>query len=196
MTPTRRPSNRWSFVLGLVVVLFVSGATPAFAAAESEGGGSEWLGLLAKVINFAILVGALTYFLRGFIVTYLRTRGETIRKDLTDAAALRASADAQLAQVRARLAAMPAELDALRRIGQEELAGERVRMKTATEQERARLLERTQRDIDLQFRQARRRLFEHLADLSMTRTRARLEREITPDDQARLVDRYTTQVHS
>jgi F0F1-type ATP synthase membrane subunit b/b' len=195
VTPTRPASNRWSFAPGLLALLFVLGATPVFAA-EAEGGGSEWVGLLAKIVNFAVLVGLLTYLLRNLIVTYLRARGESIRKDLTDAAALRQSADGQLAQVRARLAAMPAELDALRRLGQDELAGERVRMKTATEQERARLLERTQRDIDMQFRQARRQLFEHLAELSMTRTRARLERDITPDDQARLVDRYMTQVHS
>ena len=170
-------------------------ATPAFAA-EAGAEDAGWVPMIAKVVNFAILIGVLVYFLRGLVSTYLRTRHASIRKDLTDAASLRASADGQLTEVRARLAGMPAELEALRRIGQEELAGERVRMKDATEHERQRLLERTSRDIDLQFRQARRRLLEHVAEVSMARTRARIEREITPEDQRRLIDRYTTAVRS
>lgn len=178
-------------MLALVIVAGVG--APVFAA---EGGAEDpgWGALIAKVVNFAVLVGALVYFLKGLIVRYLKTRSETIRKDLTDAAALRATADAQLTAVRARLATLPAELDALRKLGQEELASERVRMKEATTRERGRLLERTTRDIDMQFRTARRKLLEHVAELSMARTKTRIERDITADDQARLIERYTTGV--
>lgn len=170
-------------------------ATPL--AAEGEAAAAEsWTPLIARIVNFAVLVGGLVYLLRNVVATYLRTRGETIRKDLTDASTLRRSAESQLADVRARLAGIPAELDALRRMGREELAAERVRIKDATEKERERLLERTRRDIDLQFRQARRALIEHAAELATDRARARLSREITPDDHARLIDRYATEVRS
>ena len=127
---------------------------------------------------------------------YLRTRGETIRRGLTDAAALKASAEAQLAQVRVRLSALPAELDALRRRGQDELADERVRLADATAREKQRLIDRTHREIDLQFRIARRQLLEHSADVAMRLARARIERDITPEDQTRLIDTYASEVRA
>jgi F-type H+-transporting ATPase subunit b len=151
---------------------------------------------IAKVVNFATLVGLLVYFLRSPLVTYLRTRGETIRKDLVDAADLRASAERQLSEVRARLAALPAELEALTRRGQDELGAERVRMTDATAREREKLVERTRRDIDVQFRLARRALVTHTAELAMTLARARVEASVTGDDQTRLIDRYAAEVRA
>jgi F-type H+-transporting ATPase subunit b len=151
---------------------------------------------IAKVVNFAALVGILGYFLRTPLSRYLVDRHAAIRKDLSDAQAVRASAEAQLAAVRARLSELPAELRALEARGREELAHERERMKAATAAEREKLLERTRREIDLQFRVARRDLVEHTADLAMSLTKARITQTITPDDQTRLIDRYAAEVRS
>ena len=136
---------------------------------------------IAKLVNFAILVGALVYFLKTPVGTYLRTRSETVRRELVDAAALRSEAERQLSDVRSQLAALPAELESLRRHGEEELVHERARMKAATEKTREQLLERTRRDIDFQFRQARRQLVEHTADVAMKLARRRAR----TDDHAR-----------
>jgi len=160
----------------------------------AEGGEHGWAGTIAKAVNFAILVAILAYFLRSPIATYLRTRSETIRKDLVDAANLRQEAERQLSDVRSQLAALPAELAVLRQRGVDELAGERARMQAATTRVREQLLERTRRDIDVQFRQARRALVEHTADLAVGLARKRIEQEITPEDQRRLVDRYAAGV--
>jgi F-type H+-transporting ATPase subunit b len=165
-------------------------------AESSEGGEHGWAGTIAKAVNFALLVGVLVYFLRSPIATHLRTRSETIRKDLVDAANLSKDAERQLSDVRSQLAALPAELALLRQRGEEELAGERARMQAATARVREQLLERTRRDIDIQFRQARRALVEHTADLAVGLARKRIERDITPEDQARLVDRYAAGVTS
>lgn len=168
-------------------------AGEAEAAQEGEAG-EGWGATIWKIINFAILAGALWYFLRTPVSSYLRSRDETIRRDLVEAASLRTAAEEQLAEVRARLAALPAELETLRQRGQEELAAERVRMQEASAHARDALLERTRREIDLQFRLARRDLVAHTTDLAMRLARARLERTITADDQARLVDRYAAEV--
>jgi F-type H+-transporting ATPase subunit b len=149
---------------------------------------------IAKVVNFSVLVGFLVYFLRAPIVEYLSSRSTTIRKDLSDAKALRTSAEEQLASVRARLAELPAELKALEARGRDELARERDRLKVATAQERERLLERARREIDLQSRVAHRELVEHVADLAVSLARTRIERSMTADDQTRLVERYTAEV--
>jgi F-type H+-transporting ATPase subunit b len=162
-------------------------------AGEEHGG---WSATIAKAANFAMLAGVLVYFLRSTVVTYLNTRGETIRKDLVDAAALRTEAQEQLTGIQARLGTLPAEIEALKRRGQEDLAAERVRLAEATAREKERVLQHTRREIELQFRIARRQLLEHAADLSMTLARRRIERNITPADQARLVDRYAAEVRS
>ena len=73
---------------------------------------------------------------------------------------------------------------------------ERVRLTDATARERQNVLDRTRREIDLQFRVAHRALVEHTADLSMRLARTRIERDITPDDQRRLIDRYATEVRA
>ena len=69
-------------------------------------------------------------------------------------------------------------------------------MKAATAAEREKLLDRTRREIDLQFRVARRELVEHTADLAMALARTRITETSTPDDQARLIERYAAEVRS
>jgi F-type H+-transporting ATPase subunit b len=164
------------------------------AGGPEEGGG--WGKAIAKTLNFLVLAGVLVYYLKTPLVDHLRTRGETIRRGLTDAAALKSSAEGQLAEVRGRLSALPAELNTLRQRGQQELADERVRLAEATAREKQRLIDRTHREIELQFRIARRQLLEHSAEAAMRLARARIEREITPEDQTRLIDTYASGVRA
>lgn len=196
-----------TIVVGVTATSIVRAQTPeapsttevaGHEAAEHESGEHDagWMPTIAKVVNFAALAGILGYFLRTPLSQYLVDRHAAIRRDLSEAQAVRASAESQLAGVRARLAELPAELQALEARGREELAHERERMKAATAAEREKLLDRTRRDIDLQFRVARRELVEHTADLAMSLARTRIAQTMTPDDQARLIDRYATEVRS
>jgi F-type H+-transporting ATPase subunit b len=197
VTPARSSHyRRASLVATVAAIAAIVLASDVPLAAAAEGEGSGWGATIAKAVNFAILIGVLLYFLKTPIVQYLKSRGETIRKDLVDAASLRATAEQQLADVRTRLSALPAELDALRRRGEAELAAERGRLADATVREKAKVLDRTQREIDSQLRLARRNLTEHAAELAMTLARKRIERDITAEDQARLIDRYASEVRA
>jgi F-type H+-transporting ATPase subunit b len=168
---------------------------PELAAAE-EGGDQGALQTIAKLVNFAALVGILVYFLKAPITRYLADRTETVRRDLVAAETLRTTAQHQLADVEARLAALPGELEALAARGRDELSRERERLKASMLREREKLLESTRREIELQSRVARRDLVEHAADLAMDLARTRIAGEITPEDQGRLVDRYAAEVRS
>lgn len=158
--------------------------------------GDMFVALAWPVANFVIFVGALYYFLSGPFKAYLSNRSATIRKDLVEAAELKASANAQLAAIEQKLQALPGELEALRARGAAEIAAEEQRIAAAAAAERDRLLEQTRREIDLQVRLAKREILEHAADLSVQLATERLKKEITPEDQARLVDRYLDQVKS
>ena len=59
---------------------------------------------------------------------------------------------------------------------------------------RERLLEQTRREIELQVRLAKKEILEHAADLSVQLATERIKKDVTPEDQSRLVDRYLDQV--
>lgn len=156
---------------------------------------SDMLVALAwPVANFVIFCGVLYYFLNGPLRDHFTSRRTTIRKDLVEAAELKASATAQLGAIEQKLQALPRELDALRSRGTAEIAAEEQRIAAAAAADRERLLDQTRREIDLQVRLAKRQILEHAADLSVQLATDRLKTEITPEDQARLVDRYLDQV--
>jgi F-type H+-transporting ATPase subunit b len=191
--------------IALSAALFLLISTTAFAqehaaAAQAEHEGAthsfgEMLTALAwPVANFVIFCGVLYYFLNGPLKDYMANRSATIRQDLVEAAELKASATAQLNGVEQKLKALPGEIDALKSRAASEIAAEEQRITAAAAADRERLLEQTRREIDLQVRLAKREILEHAADLSVQLATDRLKKEITPEDQARLVDRYLQQV--
>ena len=171
-------------------------STPAGEHAADEHAGEEhsvWAGLLWPTVNFLILVGGLWWFLKEPFVSYLRDRHSTIRKELVEAANIKAAAAAQLAEIDAKLRALPGEIEALRTRGAEEIAAEEQRIAAMAVAERERLLEQTRREIELQVRLAKRELVEHTADLAVQLASDQLQQQITPADQERLVGRYLDQ---
>src|SRR6266849_9429303 len=121
------------------------------AAEASHGENAEaprgsWAPVIAKAVNFSILAGALVYFLRVPLMGYLNGRIGKVREDLVTAAETRETAARQLAAIEAKVAALPAELEALKTRGAEDLAAERVRIEQDAQAERQRLLEHTQRE--------------------------------------------------
>lgn len=164
------------------------------ASADAHDAGSGWLATIAKTVNFAILVGVLVYFLRAPLMGYLDGRIGKVREDLVAAAQTRETAARQLAEIDVRLKGLPLEIETLKQRGAEDLVAERARIEQAAEGERQRLLEQTRREIDTRLRVARRELVELTADLAVGVARDRITATITPDDQARLIDRYATQL--
>jgi F-type H+-transporting ATPase subunit b len=170
-------------------------ASPAHEVEEAAvEHGDPFVEVGAKLLNFAILVGALVYFLRSPVAGYLDSRGAQIRQDLVTAAEMRAAATAQLADIDQRMQALPGELEALKRQGAEDVKAEQARIAETAAAERARLLEQTRREIDMRMRIARRELTEHAAALAVGVAEQRIRRAITPEDQIRLVDRYASQL--
>lgn len=194
-TVTTAMTNRTRLLSAVALMLLA--ASPLLGFSE-EGGAADagWAPTIARIINFAILAAIIVYYGRGPIGEYLRTRSTTIRKGLVDSKALRADAEKQLADVRQRLSLLPGELADMKRRSEEELAAEKVRLTEAAARERQRLIDQTHREIELQYRVARRDLVEHSVELSISIARARIQKDITPGDQARLIDRYTAGVRA
>jgi F-type H+-transporting ATPase subunit b len=161
---------------------------------HDESIGGMILGMGWPVANFIIFVGVLYYFLNQPLRDYLATRSSAIRKDLVEAAELKATAHSQLATIEQKLQALPGELSALRTRGAEEIKAEEQRIAAQAAADRERLLEQTRREIELQVRLAKKDILDHAADLSVQLAAERIKKEVTPADQDRLVDRYLSQV--
>jgi F-type H+-transporting ATPase subunit b len=159
-----------------------------------EHHGESPLAFASRIANFLILAGALYYLLRKPISDHLLNRGQQVRADLVSAKETSAAAAAQLAEIDKKLAALPAEIETLKARGKQEIAAEEARIRQAAEAERHRLIEQTRREVDLQVRLAKRELTEHAADLAVSHATTQIKQSMTPDDQARLFDRYVTQM--
>jgi F-type H+-transporting ATPase subunit b len=176
-------------------------AQPEHEAAATEAAGEAeapheqtLLQTVAKLANFGIMAGVLVYFLKGPITAHLALRASNIRQDLVTAADMRATATAQLAEIDRKLKTLPAELEALKAQGASDVIAEQARIAQAAAIERERLIDQTRREIDMRLRVARRELTAHAAQLAVNIAEARIRESITPDDQLRLVDRYTSQL--
>jgi F0F1-type ATP synthase membrane subunit b/b' len=154
---------------------------------------SIWV-TVARLFNFAVLVGGLIYFLRTPLAQHLAKRSQQIRGGLVTARETSERATAQLAELDRRLQALPGELEALRARGVQEIAIEERRIQAQAEAEKTRLIAEMERDVDVRVRVARKQLTEHAADLAVGLAADRVRETITDADQARLIDRYTTQV--
>ena len=199
----RNVDRRASAGRALLFAAFLSVfATPALAQEHPPAAGEhhdESIGGMVKkmgwpVANFIIFLGVIYYFTNQPLKEYLAGRSASIRKDLVEAAGLKATATAQLATIEQKLQALPGELDKLRTRGAEDIKAEEARIAAAAVKDRERLLEQTRREIELQVRVAKKEILEHAADLSVQLATERIKQEVTPDDQARLVDRYLDQV--
>src|SRR6266446_6268162 len=92
-------------------------ATPERPAAgetpeKAEGVGAEdaeheegIVPVIARLVNFAILIGTLVYLLRSPLMAYLNDRGTQIRSDLVNAAEMKRTAAAQLEEIDRRMTA-------------------------------------------------------------------------------------------
>ena len=174
-------------------------ATPQHEAAaghesEAEAHDPGWWPTIWKAANFVILIGVLAYFLRAPLAAYLNGRIGKVRDDLQTAKQTRETAVRQLAEIDAKLAALPAEIEALKKRGAEDLVAERARIEQDALVERQRVLEHTRREIDMRLRVAKRELLELGANLAVNVASDRIKASITPDDQARLLDRYASQL--
>jgi F-type H+-transporting ATPase subunit b len=166
----------------------------ASEGSRQEAHGEPLWKVLARLLNFAILVGVLLYFLRAPVARYLARRSSEIRGDLVRAAEMREAASAQIASIERRMKALPGDIEALKTRGAQEIAAEEAHIREAAAAERARLLEQSRREIDLQLRAAERELVKRAADLTIGLASDRIKRTITDEDRSRLVDRYLAQM--
>lgn len=140
-----------------------------------------------RILNFAILAGALGYGIYKTAGPFFRARSEEIRRSIADAEQARADAEARIASVEARLANISAEIEEFRRATRAEQSADEERMRRQTEADLARIQEHSQREIEAAGKMARLELKRYSAQLALELAERRIARQMTPQTQDTLV---------
>lgn len=144
---------------------------------------------LWKFLNLLAFICCVLYLHRRFgrpIREALRSRGEGIKRELARAHEERDQALAKLSEVELRFANLDAEVAKVKEKAQGEADAETQRIRSGTDQEIAKIREQARREIDSAGKAARYELRRFAAQESVRMAEAMLEREIGPDDDARL----------
>lgn len=144
---------------------------------------------LWKFFNLFVFIAAGLYLHRRFgrpVREALRSRSEVIRRELLRAREERDQALAKLAEVEGRFATLDAEIARVKERTRAEADAENERMRGATEQEVAKMREQARREIESAGKAARHELRRFAAEESVRLAEEILEREVGPEDDARL----------
>jgi F-type H+-transporting ATPase subunit b len=191
--------KRW--ILALVLGgAALAASCPAALAAEgaAEGGGEATSPLytvnqglisgIATIVIFVLLVAVLGKYAWGPILSGLKAREDKIRKDIADAEAVRAKAEATLREYNQQLATAEQkvrDMIAKATTDAEQLAAS---IRARAQQESEETKERTMRDIENAREQALSEIYAQTAELSTRIAEKILRRNLNADDQRELVN--------
>lgn len=197
---TRKGRRRWLLLAMSLLVLLWSGL--AFAASggghDVEHGEVKAKGWVAtdtyRVLNFAVLAGALVFLLRKPLSQALGSRIKGIRAQLEDLEAKKAEAEKVLSEYNAKIARLSQESEGI--VAEYIRQGSEAKARILKEAELAayKLEEQARRNIENEFQVAKQRLQQDIFEKAMTKAEEIIKKNITADDQNRLVDEYLDKV--
>jgi F-type H+-transporting ATPase subunit b len=186
-----------SAVLALAVV--ACAVLIPFLAMASEGGGHADSGAVLKdflyrCFNFALMVGLLVYFLNKPARKGLKNRTTEIEKTLADAQAAKDAAEAKYQEYSQKLAKATEEIagitEAIRREGELE----RQKILAAARDMAAKIEREADNKAAGVVTKARAEIREEAARLAVELAEELLKKQISTNDQKRLVDEYMQKV--
>jgi len=158
--------------------------------------GSFWTSPLGfpKLINLLIFLAILYYLLRRPVGDFFKQRLASVRQTLERAAKEKGAATEKMAELDARLNRLDAEVAEIREQARREALAERERMKADTERDIERLRALTSRELDAAKQVALSDLREFAATKSVELAEQIIRKELTPEDDARLLRRVSEEL--
>ena len=181
-----------------VFIILVSADVVIASSGGGEHGGGHGAGWAAtdtyRVMNFAVLAIALFFLLKKPVTQFLSDRIQSIQEQLDDLEAKKVEAEKKLAQYEEKLSTLSSESEKI--IDQYKQQGVALRDKILEEATSTaeKLEEQALRSIAHEFKQARQRLEEEVLEKAIAKAEEKLKKNITDQDQDKLVDEYLTKV--
>jgi F-type H+-transporting ATPase subunit b len=123
-----------------------------------------WVSL---VVNFGLLGLFFYYLFRSKLPQAFRDRTATIQKSIKEAQAASAEASRRLSDIEARLSKLDAEVGEIRASAEREAAAEEERIRQAAEEDKRKVVQAAESEIDAIARNARRELKGYAASLAV-----------------------------
>lgn len=160
---------------------------------EASSGAKE---TMFKWFNFAILAGALLFFLWKPFQQFFESRASGIKKSLEDARAARAHAGHELSKVREKLGQLEQEVAALKKAAAVEAEAERHRILTEAHAEAEQLIAAAQEEVERLMKRGRKELREYAAALAVQMAEQKIRAQIRPEDQGMLFKQFLASLDS
>jgi len=164
---------------------------PVALLLSAEGGHAEtFLGLpyvVWKTANLLLFFGLMWWVLKKPLSSFFGERRAEVAKTLERTDEDRRRAEALAAELSARLSQIQTELSNLKAAAKRDAEAEHAALLAEAENEAGRILARTKGEIESRVRHARSELTGYAGDLALEIARDILARQITPEDQERLV---------
>jgi F0F1-type ATP synthase membrane subunit b/b' len=175
--------------LPLPFLLLAPAAWLAASAGEGAAHAIDWVGVLAKVFNSAVLFGGLILLLRKPLIQMLSQKSAAIEADIVERDKELAAAEQRLGDVGERLSRVAAEVERIHSgaeaAGRDELA----RLQEAGRQEAERLIALSEEEIRQRVDAAVRAVKGRIADLAIERFRSDFEKSLDAATQQKIIER-------
>lgn len=180
-----RQGLRWTALL--IVFASLALAEESKGAPEPEMTGWKWA-------NFAILIGGIGYLLVKQVGPFFAARSIEIRRGIAEAQKLRAEAESRAAAMDAKLAALSADVEKMRKASRDEAAQEGDRIRAETERELAKIRTNTDNDIASALKAAQNELKRYSAQLALDLAKQKVSARMTPGVEDELVRNFVTEL--
>lgn len=191
--------GQWRGLLVAVTMLVLLWGGLLFASSGGDAQGEVktkvWLPTdTYRVLNFAVLAGALVFLLRKPLSQALDSRIKGIRAQLEDLEAKKAEAERVLSEYNAKITRLSQESEGI--VAEYIRQGNEAKARILKEAEASayKLEEQARRNIENEFEMAKQSLQYEIFEKAMTRAEEIIKKSITADDQNRLVDEYLDKV--
>ncbi len=168
----------------------MSAAPITLLLAGGGDGAHTFLGLpypFWQTLNLLGFIALLVWLLRKPLVQFFENRRAQVADSLKKAEADRDRAQAIAKEVGERLERIEAEIEAMRRNALEQARAEEAEIEARAAEESARIAARTVAELDARVRTARNDLTAYAADLAVELARELVAKNVTPDDEKRIV---------
>ena len=147
---------------------------------------------LAIALNFAVIAGAIIWFVKSKLPGMFRARSESIRKTMEEAQRASADAGRRLSEIEGRLSKLDSAIAAMRSQAETEAASEEQRIKAAAEEEARKIVESAGQEVEAAARLAQRDLKAFAAELAVSLAEKRIQVDAATD--GALVDSFVGQL--
>lgn len=183
--------------MGYAALLLLSFSGIALAAG---GGGhgevhNNWLTIDTwKTLNFAVLAVALFLLLKKPAVNFFSSRTKGIKEEIWALEHKKSEAEKQLAEYQAKFRNLDQETQKIVEEYVKQGEEAKARILAEAEEQSAKLEEMAKRNIEQEFKAAKIKLQQEIADKVMVKAEELIKFSISSDDQNKLVDEYLKKV--